>query len=402
MVELKSTRTERLERLRRSFMRGGPARYASSPPTITMGTAGAASTITSSSTPAIPAGAGGATGFDAGNAQVATIGTLLYFNGSVYMGRHIDLIAAPGAADSTGRGWGQAVITDSDKIDVKIRANTGQTFKINVRVDGEMYADTDVSLTGDNTDRHVLIDFGSAKPTGRLVEFFFNAAAWIYGYNVTANRRVWKPSYSGEPLAMMFGDSYADGVGANNVRRTLASSVGANLGISNLIASGAGGTGYINNGSSVKAVTRIADISRFGALDLLTVAFGINDAGNSQANCQTASEEFWTAAMAAQPTAIMACVGPFRAPGLNPSQGISDGIKAGFLNVYDPKRMFFIDTFAENWQNGTGKIGATTGNGNSDFYIINSDGVHASDEGQEYLARRMSAAIRAGVEALAA
>ncbi|MFG1259134.1 SGNH/GDSL hydrolase family protein [Xanthobacter flavus] len=381
----------RIERLRRSFQRGAPAKYAAAAPTITMGAAGAASSITGSTTPAISAGA----------ANIATIGTLLYFNGSVYMGRHIDLVSTPGAADSTGRGWGQAVMTDSDQLEVKVRAISGQVLRFNARIDGEYYSDTDISLSGDNTDRHVLLNFGSAKPSGRKVELFFNASAWLYGYNVTANRRVWHPTYAGEPLAMVFGDSYTDGVGSTNIRRTMVNACGSALGISNMIASGAGGTGYINNGSSAKFITRIADISRFGALDLLVIAGGINDAGNSQASVTTAATDFLNAVIAAQPKAIIAVCGPFRAPSLNPSQGVSDGIKAAFNAVKDSKRMFFIDTFANNWQNGTGKIGATNGTGNSDFYIINSDGVHPSDDGHEYLGTNLAEAIKFGVAALA-
>lgn len=387
---LKDERYARLERLRRSFQRGLPAKYAAAPPTITMGTAGAVSGITGSATPAISAGA----------SNIATVGTLLYYNGSVYMGRHIDLVSTPGAADSTGRGWGQAVMTDSDQLEVKVHAISGQVFRFNARVDGEYYSDTDISLSGDNTARHILLNFGSAKPAGRKVELFFNASAWLYGYNVSANRRVWLPSYAGEPLALVFGDSYTDGVGSSNVRRTMVNACGSALGISNMVASGAGGTGYINNGSSAKFITRIADISRFGPLDLLEIAGGINDAGQTQAAITTAATDFLAAVMTAQPTAIIAVVGPFRAPSLNPSQGVSDGIKAAFNAVKDSSRMFFIDTFADNWQNGTGKIGATNGSGNSDFYIINLDGVHPSDAGHEYLGMRLSDAIKAGVSSL--
>lgn len=401
MVELLTARTTRLEKLRRSFLRGGPAKYAASPPTITMGTAGSASTITSSTTPAItPA-----------NPAIATISTLLGTNGSRWFGAHLRLSSTLGAPNATGRGWGQAVITDSDKIDVKIEAASGQVFRMNVRVDGEMYSTTDVSLTGDNTLRHVLVDFGSAKPEGRLVEFFFNAAAFVYGYNVTANRRVWKPVYAGEPNVMIYGDSYTDGVGSTNVRRTMAYTAAAYMGISNIVASAVGGTGYITASSYMNFLTRIDDLSRLGALDLLVVPGGINDNGNSAATVQAAVETFWSAAMAAQPNAIMACIGNFRAPSLAPTQAHHDAIRTGFLNVYDPKRMFFVNTYQansgswtsnDNWQSGTGDDGTPTGDGNADFYIRASDRVHPNEAGHEYLGRKLAAAVRSGVEALAA
>ncbi|MFG1256303.1 SGNH/GDSL hydrolase family protein [Xanthobacter flavus] len=388
----KDERFARLERLRRSFQRGAPAKYAPDPPTIAMGAAGAVSGITGSATPVISAGA----------SNIATVGTLLYYNGTVYMGRHIDLVSTPGAVDSTGKGWGQAVMTDSDQLEVKVHAISGQLFRVNARIDGEYYSDTDITLSGDNTARHVLINFGSVKPSGRKVELFFNASAWIYGYNVTANRRVWLPSCAGEPLALVYGDSYTDGIGSSNVRRTMVNACGSALGISNMIASGAGGSGYINNGSSAKFITRIADISRFGPLDLLVIAGGINDTGQTQVAVTAAATEFLTAVMVAQPTAIIVVCGPFRAPAKTPSQSISDGIKAAFNAVKDSSRMFFIDTFAENWQNGTGKIGAANGSGNSDFYIINLDGEHPSDDGHEYLGMRLADAVKAGVAALAA
>jgi lysophospholipase L1-like esterase len=50
-------------------------------------------------------------------------------------------------------------------------------------------------------------------------------------------------------------------------------------------------------------------------------------------------------------------------------------------------------TNTESWITGTGKVGATTASGNSNF-LVSSDGAHPSDEGHEFYAEKIKPILR--------
>ena len=52
----------------------------------------------------------------------------------------------------------------------------------------------------------------------------------------------------------------------------------------------------------------------------------------------------------------------------------------------------YIDSVGGSWITGTGKVGATAGDGNGDLLIAN-DGVHPSPAGHDYYARRIGQTI---------
>jgi lysophospholipase L1-like esterase len=118
------------------------------------------------------------------------------------------------------------------------------------------------------------------------------------------------------------------------------------------------------------------------------------------------------------PTTVLVAAGPWCPSQTNATQsggtypGIRDKIYAGIQTISGP--WCFIDNLLGTWvnssgasgdagniawQTGTGKVGATTGNGNGDLYV-SSDGVHPNAVGVDYLADRLAASIRDSILAL--
>jgi hypothetical protein len=115
------------------------------------------------------------------------------------------------------------------------------------------------------------------------------------------------------------------------------------------------------------------------------VAAGFNDYLSSttvlRANVQNAR--------AALPNAILLQLNSYSTSGRVIASGsaVSTAIKGGFTDAALP-HSYFIDNLAENWIYGTGKQGATTGDGNADFYTY-TDGLHPPQVGHDYIASRM-------------
>ncbi|CDP50633.1 hypothetical protein [Devosia sp. DBB001] len=100
----------------------------------------------------------------------------------------------------------------------------------------------------------------------------------------------------------------------------------------------------------------------------------------------------------------MTVIGPWRAPGTNPPLTIFDAVRLAAtaqLDAVASKRLFYVDTLAENWQQIAGRIGATGGIGNSNVYI-GTDNIHPAQAGHDYLGRRVFDAVTTHARALVA
>lgn len=195
--------------------------------------------------------------------------------------------------------------------------------------------------------------------------------------------------------AMVLGDSYDASTGVTNLRDGWVYKMGEALGIPNVIASGVGGQGYLatSNNGALTAIQRISDVSRLGTMDLVVIAYGINDYQANTAALQDAASAYISAVMAAQPTAFIVVFGPWTAPGKISSAAIENAIQAGYSAVADPRRMAFVSTVAAGWQDTSG--------GNSTLYI-SGDNVHPNSAGHAYLGARAAGAIRTALRTLTA
>jgi lysophospholipase L1-like esterase len=237
-------------------------------------------------------------------------------------------------------------------------------------------------------------------PKDIRLEMDFNCV--FGGVKVPNNYSVWRTGAI-TPRGLIYGDSYVDGGygdGTNNAMLGLARQVGYRLGIRDWFCSGASGEGYLVLGNQSGKTARgraAADLVAY-APDYVLLTHGVNDAaqGKSPAAIQAEVTAFATDVMAALPNTIFTACGPWRAPILNTSAAIKDAIKSGFAAHPEyGARLLYVDPFVENWQStGAGRVGATSGVGNSNIYI-GADGGHPLQAGHDYLAKRLAdAAIR--------
>jgi lysophospholipase L1-like esterase len=217
------------------------------------------------------------------------------------------------------------------------------------------------------------------------------------------------------PRIAIMGDSYGQGVsqyvGAGKGYALLCHLLGWRDQFHSLL----GGTGYLKvNGSYPKFRDRMPALTAVSP-DIVFTPGGLNDQGQqTKAVLQAETTTYYAALRAALPNAILIALGPFCPNGANASTSnytdVRDAIKNGIATVSGP--WLYIDNLTDTWvhsdgrtgsgtasapwQTGSGKVGATTGSGNGDVYV-DTDGTHPTTAGDQYLARRMLGAIRAGL-----
>lgn len=365
-----------------------------SPPTVTMGANNANSTVLTDqdvyTLQTLPT-----------SAAISPIsGKIKQGSSNNYLGSYITETFAEAV-----NGWGFGFSTDGEAIDLCYRDVANAAFMFRVREPGGNWqwvstTQTAVGASGANF-KFLKLDFGSSK--ARDIEVYCHASNQIRGIVVGPSAgttralnkyRIWATA-AYAIKAMVIGDSYTAGSGASQIRDGFAYVMGDTLGIPNIVASGVGGQGYIansNNGAQ-PFISRVADVSTFGALDWVDIALGINDYAKPAGELTAAVTTALQAIKEAQPAALVTVSGPWTAPGKIAPATVENAIKAGFDAVADPARWAWIPTVADNWQDTSG--------GNSTLYM-SGDNTHPNTAGHGYLGRRRAAACRAALLALTA
>lgn len=364
-----------------------------SPPTVTVGTANANSTINTNTdvyTPSILPN----------DTRLTPVSGLIPSGSGNMTSVYID----EASAGSSG-GWGVRFMTDAEAVDVCVRDIA--SLRIRVRIDGEWHSagDQTVGTSGGSNFYYVKFDKTTAAP--RVWEFFFNSGAQIRGFNAgksagttLANNphRIWKSQNSDDPKVMVFGDSYVYGVGAENVRDGFPYVLGDRLGITGIVASGAGGQGYVatSNNSAYTAIQRIADVDRFGELDLILICLGINDYNKNAAAVQAAATAFISGVRARQSKAIIGVANAWTGAGKIVPGAIFTAIADGY-NAAKDAGMFFIDTSAvPAYLDASG--------GNSALYGLAAESPnygHVNTAGHSYLGNRLFGDVVKNLQAMA-
>jgi len=281
-------------------------------------------------------------------------------------------------------------------------ATSGKAFRL--WVDGQVTeADPSALLTGDATYRRLIVDLGSAKP--RLLEIEIDQNIRFGGLTIEPNYNVWKAAPS-SPRVVVIGDSYTEGLGATYNVSGYSRQLGQRLGIADIWAQGEGSLGFLSTGTQSGLTARQkldTDVTAY-APDWIVVALGIADTGQTPSAVQAEAELFFAKLLADNPEAPVTVIGPWRAPGTNPPSTIFDAVRlaaAAQTDAVASKRLFYVDTLAENWQQIAGRIGATSGTGNSNVYI-GTDNIHPAQAGHDYLGRRVFDAVTTHARALVA
>jgi len=313
--------------------------------------------------------------------------------------------------DYAAWGWSAAFETDSDRVEIRLSSCVTCLFR--VRVDGRYIARA--GTAGVNYVAHVLLDFaGVRRPRTITVEASDTNA--LRGVAVRPTSNIWRPGTEPDRIvAIATGDSYSEGQGASSPGLFGWPKVlGRLMGWSDVRQVAVGGTGYLSWGGSLNRSPIASQIGRWltvnndltrDDVDIVTVAAGYNDHGAVGGTIYTpeviATQALadWRAIRALLPRATIMVMGPHagaRGPD-GRTQAIEAALQARFAQWRDMNALFVpvVGTSgATPWIFGTGKVGASAGNGNADI-AISGDGVHPSDAGHMIYARRAAAAIRA-------
>jgi lysophospholipase L1-like esterase len=247
-------------------------------------------------------------------------------------------------------------------------------------------------------------DGSAANRKPRLYEIEAGPLFRFGGVKLGQADSLWPAPVADGLTLLVHGDSFVEGTGASGTALPppFAAQVGLLLGQPNTVTSGLGGTGFLNtsNGQRATFIQRLAtDVLPF-APEVVVEVGGINDdglVGATPAPVQAAVTAWLAALTAALPDVLVVMTGPM-SPGSAGNAGsnglVRDAKKAAAAAF--PNNVLFLDNLAEGWVTGTGRSGATKGDGNADWVtggIDGTDATHPTDLGHAYLARRLASGI---------
>jgi lysophospholipase L1-like esterase len=250
---------------------------------------------------------------------------------------------------------------------------------------------TMLAVTGGGTKQWLLADFGTRAV--RRVTVDLALASGVFAGAVEPTARLWPVERSDDAHAVFLGDSYVLGSGPTTAADGVAPQLGDRLGL-RMQASGSGGTGWSTGNAAYRFDERIAngDLSiAADAPDVILLMTSYNDRLGAPATI-TANALAGLRAARAQFPGVPIVVFGAAAAASGPGAGIvaaEQAVQAAVTEMADPLCGFVpVSTDPRGaWIGGTGRLGAPTGNGNSDV-ATGSDGVHPSDHGAALLARR--------------
>lgn len=300
-------------------------------------------------------------------------------------------------------------------------------------------------ISSGTADAYVKVDFGSRAT--RRIQLNLNSSGQIGNFclgDVKDTVAAW--DRSDEPLVMVFSDSYGQAPSTQWDTGGPYREACYRLGLQNFQIDAIGGTGYAQtatqNALANSGRSRI-DNNVIATPDMVIFAFGLNDNANisdwQYGSANAALAGFTTAvnytlsrARARYPNAIIVVIAPPSPPGVNANfatQGLYNNTKMQVIlsavrNIAGP--WVWVDTFLDfvqtssgyamgplgvyqaiasspnpsgaSWITGTGRVGATTGDGLGDIYI--SDGTHPNAAGCVYLGTRLANALRPALMSL--
>ncbi|MER7759464.1 SGNH/GDSL hydrolase family protein [Streptomyces sp. NPDC097619] len=260
------------------------------------------------------------------------------------------------------------------------------------------------NVAGQGLTHLMSIDFGSPGP--RRIRFDFTAMPFG-GIYLPATASMWEVPLQGGRF-MVLGDSLSDG-SAHNLGAgcgTWVDRVGRMLGCTDIWRQSRGSTGYVAAGSTATFGTRAeVDVIPW-APDRLVVWGGYNDASTSQAQIAAAAAALFDRIKTALPRCqvfVLGCWSPTGTPAashVNTTATLRAAAAAARFPFVSPQTGQIYDASGAlvathgPWITGTGTASAPQADGNADLYI-GSDGVHPTDAGHVYLARRILGFLRA-------
>lgn len=296
-------------------------------------------------------------------------------------------------------GWAVDFMADAAKVELRTLKGTSARGLM-IEVDGQRVQDSSIPWAADFSTMYTLLDFGSRRI--RRIRVEGSEFSGFRSVAVGPTGSVWNPGGDRMTMAVV-GDSITALTGATLPNGSFAKSSGKLLGIADVREIALGGTGMINPGtwnSTFGDAHRVADVSE-AAPDLIVIPASPNDTAYTAAQITAAALATYQAHRAANPDVPIVAGGLF--PGSSAASAgvikVETAAKAAFDAWGDPNSFWvpIVNDPDGPWVYGTGRVGATTGNGNADIYVTSADSVHPSQAGHDYYARRWAMAIERDV-----
>lgn len=199
------------------------------------------------------------------------------------------------------------------------------------------------------------------------------------------------------PRVIVLGDSYVEGAGATTDYTTFAYRLAKTMNWGDTWTSGSGGTGYLATPVSPAGRKTLRQRVTTDVIDqdpnIVIIAAGLNDRTQTATAVGTEAGLLFTQLETALPDTEFIVVGPWGPRDASLLSADTLAISAAIRDQAEARGWYFIDPIAEEWITGTGYVGATTGEGNSDTYI-SADTTHPTDAGHAYLAARLAGHLR--------
>lgn len=234
----------------------------------------------------------------------------------------------------------------------------------------------------------------------RRIELIWHGSGQkIFGINVDSQSTVLPyPVPTAQPKIAFIGDSITNGTYLDYAGAHMGLSIAQRLGLADRAEINAvGGTGWATVNTSVSPngpmwsdAQRVADFIALNA-DIYVWWGSQNDASAGSSVVTAAVQSVLRQVSAAVPRAIHIGLGPIVVSG-SAGTDLSTAIGAGFTLQGNDRKFSYIDSTAENWLSGTGKVTGETSSGNKDFYL-SSDGAHPDQAGLDYLSHYASGRI---------
>lgn len=302
--------------------------------------------------------------------------------------------------------------TDADQFELFVQCTVTSSMRTRVWVDGRPVTwAVEAGLGSGASTQRLLVQFSARA--NRTITFEWGYARFL-GVVLHPTSTMWRPVRDAPPRVCLQGDSYSEGAGGQWVWDGWGQWLGRYLGW-DVMPIAVGSTGYIAAPApKVAYIDRVADIPTTN-LSAIILAGGYNDSAGFDATAfQTAVQNLHEAIRVARPRVGIIQFGPFWPIGITSTgtpTAMRDAIVAAtaVTNTAHPGVVLgglptvgvVVDPIyypsGSAWITGSGRVGATAGNGNADRYIT-TDGVHPSADGHEYLGRRAAAElIRLGI-----
>jgi lysophospholipase L1-like esterase len=276
----------------------------------------------------------------------------------------------------------------------------GQTGAYRFLVNGQYVSLSLNTVAGASNDAYYTLDFTSVGGRAhRTIVVECSNGGGFYSAAVGTTETISRTR--GDTIRFIFaGDSYVAGTGTTNAIAGdgFASIMGDLLGIRDLWASGSPGTGYLATDTTLNHLNllgRLTDITSH-APDIVAIFMGYNDLGNgfSTGQVQAQLTLILQGIRAVLPTIPILVLGVQKAGQPIATVTPYETAIASTVSTYGYTAIAFVpvSTAVQPWQTGTGHVGATAGDGNSDLYI-GADGVHPNDSGHAHLAQCCADAV---------